>query len=143
MSLSGLGDMLSVGILNGGLYALMAAGLALILGVMSVANFAHGEFYLLGAYFGFSFTASLGLNPILGIIMAAVCAFVAGSLVERVLFYPLRKRSQEDWILNTFLLTVGLSMVIQNGAQLIGGMKYRGIPQYLSLIHISEPTRPY
>ncbi|MGL4208510.1 MAG: ABC transporter permease subunit, partial [Candidatus Adiutrix sp.] len=48
-----LWDFLSTAILRGGMYSLMAVGLTLVFGVMNIANFAHGEFYMLGAFFGY------------------------------------------------------------------------------------------
>ncbi len=46
-------DLLLIGVLRGGTYILMAMGLGIVFGVMNIPNFAHGEFYMLGAYFGY------------------------------------------------------------------------------------------
>jgi branched-chain amino acid transport system permease protein len=111
------------------MYALMAVGLSLVFGVMNIPHFAHGEFYMLGAYTAY-FTHKIGVPPLLAIGSGAAVGFTVGALVEKLVLYPLRRRHPEQWVLNTFLITVGLSFVMQNGAQAIWGGNYRGITQY-------------
>ncbi|HWR38156.1 MAG TPA: branched-chain amino acid ABC transporter permease [Patescibacteria group bacterium] len=123
-------NMLITGILRGGLYALMAVGLSLVFGVMNIPNFAHGEFYMLGAYFAFFSFTILKLSPVLSFITAALGTFLVGALVERTLFYSLRKRSKKMWVMNTFLVTLGISIIMQSGAKMLWGNTYRGITQY-------------
>lgn len=118
------------GVLRGGLYALMAVGLSLVFGVMNIPNFAHGEFYMLGAYFSYFAYTNFHFGPVSSILLAAVGTFILGAITEKTLFYPLRKRSKKNWIMNTFLLTLGISIVLQNGAKMLWGNTYRGITQY-------------
>lgn len=125
-----LQNLLITGLLRGGLYALMAVGLALVFGVMNICHFAHGEYYVLGAYAAFFAFATYGLNPILAIIAAAGISFLAGAISDRLFFYPLRKRSKGEWVMNAFLLTAGLSVVLQSVYRLVFGMRYRGITSY-------------
>ncbi|MBC8446048.1 MAG: branched-chain amino acid ABC transporter permease [Chloroflexi bacterium] len=129
MELSTLWELFVTGMLRGGIYALMAIGLALVFGVMNIAQFAHGEFYMVGAYGAFFAATVLGLSPLPAILFAAIASFLVGVLVERIAFLPLRRRS-EEWVLNAFLLTVGLSFVLQNAALTIFGPTYRGTPEY-------------
>lgn len=130
-------------IVTGGMWALLSMGLSLIFGVMNIPNFAHGEFFLAG-----SFTAFFVYDPIRGflrdnpspviealapfaaIIAATVVGLLFGLFLERVVFYQMRKRSREQWVMNSFLLTVGISVIFVNGAQLIWGPDFRGIPAY-------------
>ncbi len=130
MDLATLQDLLMTGFLRGGLYASMAVGLALVFGVMNICHFAHGEYYVLGAYGAYFAFVTLGLNPILSLIVASVLSFLAGAITEKLVFYPLRKRSKGEWIMNAFLLTAGLSVILQNAYRVIFGMRYRGITQY-------------
>ncbi len=124
-------NMIVIGILRGSTYILMALGLALIFGVMNIPNFAHGELYMLGAYFGFLAYTVLGLPPIASIIVAAIGAFIAGGLLEIIFFRPLRKRSTERrWLMNTFLLTLGISIILQMVMQFIFGYQYLGITAF-------------
>jgi branched-chain amino acid transport system permease protein len=53
-----------------------------------------------------------------------------GAIIERLVFAPLRKRTRTGWVMNTFLLTVGLSFVLVNGTTLVLGPNFRGIPRY-------------
>jgi len=132
-------------LVTGGMWALMAAGLALVFGVMNIPNFAHGEFFMIGslvAFFVFSpiqkaMTDNPGgstllqvLGPIPGMIVAAIIGFCAGALLEVILFRPLRKRSRDQWVMNTFLLTAGLSVILVNSDQLIFGSDNRGVTRY-------------
>lgn len=130
MDLSQYTDVVVTAILRGGLYSLMAIGLSLVFGVMNIANFAHGEFYMLGAYFAFFAFSLFGLGPVASIILAAVLAFIVGAVTEKLLFYPLRLRSKKNWLMNTFLLTLGVSIILQNGVNMIWGSEYRGITEY-------------
>jgi branched-chain amino acid transport system permease protein len=123
-------NLLVAGLLRGGLYALMAVGLALVFGVMNICHFAHGEYYVLGAYAAYFAFVTYGLDPILAILTAAVLSFIAGVISDRLLFYQLRKRSKGEWVMNAFLLTAGLSVVLQNVYRLVFGMRYRGITSY-------------
>jgi branched-chain amino acid transport system permease protein len=127
-----LWGLILTGMMRGGLYALMAVGLSLVFGVMNIPQFAHGEFYMLGAYCAYFGFHGLGLNPFLAIILAAAAGFLAGALVEKCLFRVLRRRARKQWVTNTFLLTVGLSFALQNGAFALWGATYRGITNYWS-----------
>ncbi len=130
-------------IVTGGMWALLAVGLALVFGVMNVPHFAHGESFMVGAYVAyFVFTpinASLreNPNPVLGtiapfiaIIASGVAGLILGVVLERLLFYPLRVRTKQGWVMNAFLLTVGISFVMTNGTTLVLGPNFRGIPRY-------------
>jgi len=130
MDLSATGDILLAGVLRGGLFVLMAMGLSLVFGVMNIPNFAHGEFYMLGAYFAYFAYAVFGLNPILAIMIAGVGGFVCGAIMERTAFRALRVRQKENWVMNSFLLTAGLSIVLQNSTQALVGTKFMGISQF-------------
>ena len=124
-----VGNILVSTLLRGSMYILMGMGLALVFGVMRISNFAHGDFYMIGAMIGYFAAYVLKLNPILAILVSALGGFLIGAVVQRVFFAPLRKRSKKDWLLNTFLLTGGLSFVLQNAVQLIAGADYKGMPQ--------------
>lgn len=130
-------------IVTGGMWALMSAGLSLLFGVMNLVNFAHGEFFMIGtlvAYFTFTPLHEIVKSnpssplaffaPIIAILAASAVGLLVGIVVEKAVFLQLRKRSKEQWVMNTFLLTVGLSVVIINGTQLIWGTDFKGITRY-------------
>lgn len=122
-----MADLIVGAILKGGMYILISMGLTLVYGVMKIANFAHGEFYMVGAYAAFFCMSILGMPPILAILVAAGVGFVFGVVAEIICFSPLRKRSKKDWILNAFLVTAGLSFVLQYSAQLFFSANYQGV----------------
>jgi branched-chain amino acid transport system permease protein len=130
-------------IVTGGMWALLAAGLALVFGVMNIPHFAHGESFMVGAYVGYLVFNTLNtylekhpspalvvLAPNVGIIAALIAGAVVGAFIERVAIGPLRKRTRFGWVMNTFLLTVGLSFILTNGTTLVLGPNFRGIPRY-------------
>jgi branched-chain amino acid transport system permease protein len=132
-------------IVTGGMTALVAMGLALTLGVLNIPMFAHGEFFMIGtlvAYYVFTpISAYISTHPesflvfwgpMLTIVAALVVGALAGVVTELLIFRQLRKRSRENWVMNAFLLTVGLSVVLINGHQLFFGADFKGIVGYYS-----------
>ncbi|MDH3825945.1 MAG: branched-chain amino acid ABC transporter permease [Desulfobacterales bacterium] len=129
--------------ITGGMWALMAIGLALLFSVMNIAGFAHGEYFMAGsltAYFVMqpisnytlehpeSFMAYVG--PMIAILAGTfMCAFL-GILTERLVFKQLRMRNREGWLLNCFLITLGISVIFQNTHQLAFGANFKGILAY-------------
>jgi branched-chain amino acid transport system permease protein len=99
------------GVLLGGLYALFAAGLSLIFGVMRLVNIAHGDLIVLAAFFALSITTSLGLNPFISIILVVPLMAFIGYVLQRAI---LNQTLGYD-ILPPLLVTFGLSVIIQNG----------------------------
>ena len=98
------------GTLLGGLYALFAAGLSLIFGVMRLVNIAHGDLIVLGAYLGLSVTAVLGLHPLVALIVVVPLMASIGYVLQRGI---LNQTLGKD-ILPPLLVTFGLSVIIQN-----------------------------
>jgi branched-chain amino acid transport system permease protein len=99
------------GVLTGGLYAMFAAGLSLIFGVMRLVNIAHGDLIVLAAYLALVVTSALGINPLLSIIVVAPLMAVIGYALQRVLL----NRTLGGDLLPPLLVTFGLSVIIQNG----------------------------
>ncbi len=112
------------GLVLGGTYALLGIGLTLIFGLMHVVNFAHGEFYTLGAYLTFAALALLGVPFFLGLALAILGGGLLGAAGERVLLRPLRGESIDT----TMLVTIGLWIVLQNGELLVWGGVAKSIP---------------
>src|SRR5260221_4933347 len=99
------------GVLIGGLYAMFAAGLSLIFGVMRLVNIAHGDFIVLAAYMALVAAAALGLNPIAATVIVAPAMAALGYVLQRLLL----NRTLGDGLLPPLLVTFGLSVIIQNG----------------------------
>jgi branched-chain amino acid transport system permease protein len=113
-------QLLANGVIIGATYALVAIGLTLIFGMMRVVNFAHGEFYMLGAYAAVSVASAFPLLGYFGAVPVAIVAIsIIGLLFERIFLRPLRNAD----ILSTALVTIGLSIFFQNTALVIWGPK--------------------
>ncbi len=112
MDLSFLLQLLVNGLVLGVIYALVAMGLALIFGVLEIVNFAHGELYMLGAVLAYFLTMNLGVGYFGSIALVAAGSFCLGALIYETLLASLSGRDFE----RSVLLTLGLSMVLQNGA---------------------------
>ena len=104
-------DVLVQGILLGGLYALFAAGLSLVFGIMRLVNLAHGDMIIFAAFLILVAVDLLGLNPFLAALIAAPVMFAAGWSLQR---YVLNRVLGPD-ILPPLLVTFGLSIALQNG----------------------------
>lgn len=122
-----LSQVLIQGLVRGSMYALMAAGLSLIFGIMGVKNFSHGELFMLGTYVMFFVTAVLGFPWPIGVAAAALVLFVVGMVLERTLIETLRQRAGRDWLLDAFILTIGMLVVMQNLALIVFGTERRGV----------------
>src|SRR4051812_19545813 len=99
------------GVLIGGLYAMFAAGLSLIFGVMRMVNIAHGDLIVLAAYLALVVTELSGLNPIAAILVVAPLMALIGYALQ----VGLLNRTLGDDLLPPLLVTFGLSVIIQNG----------------------------
>src|SRR5215813_1017802 len=104
-------DALIEGVLLGGLYALFAAGLSLIFGVMRLVNLAHGDLIVLSAFVVLVIADRLGLNPFVAVLLAMPLLFAVGYALQRVLL----NRTLGRDLLPPLLVTFGLSIIIQNG----------------------------
>ncbi len=98
------------GVLLGGLYALFAAGLSLIFGVMRLVNIAHGDLIVLAAYMGLSTTIMLGIHPLLACVVVIPLMALFGYVLQRGIL----NQTLGDDILPPLLVTFGLSVIIQN-----------------------------
>ena len=103
-------DSLIQGILLGGLYALFAAGLSLVFGIMRLVNLAHGDLIVFSAYITLAFVSLLGLHPFVAAFFAAPVMFGIGWLLQRLVL----NRVLGPDILPPLLVTFGLSIVLQN-----------------------------
>ncbi len=99
------------GVLIGGLYAMFAAGLSLIFGVMRLVNIAHGDLIVLAAYIALTVTDTLGIGPLTSLILVVPAMAIIGYALQRLLL----NRTLGDDILPPLLVTFGLSIIIQNG----------------------------
>lgn len=112
------------GLVNGMGYVLIAVGLTLVFGVLRIVNFAHGEFYMLGAFVTYFAISLLGVHYIIAVLLATVVVAGLGVLANQVLFKPLR-REHEFTIL---MVSLGLSLLLANGGEILFGAD----PKYIA-----------
>jgi branched-chain amino acid transport system permease protein len=99
------------GVLIGGLYAMFAAGLSLIFGIMRLVNIAHGDLIVLAAYLALVVIETFGLNPFAALLIVVPVMAALGYALQRFLL----NRTLGDDLLPPLLVTFGLSVIIQNG----------------------------
>ena len=112
MDWSFFAQLLLNGLVMGVIYALVAMGLSLIFGVLEIVNFAHGEFYMLASMLAYFLTAQWGFDYWATILVVTVVGVAVGYVLFEGLLLALRGETFE----RSILLTMGLSMVLQNGA---------------------------
>ncbi len=115
------------GFLLGGLYALIALGMALIMGVMRIINLAHGDIMMVAMYIAFWLYTFFGIDPYVSVFIAAPVLFVFGMGVQKYLLTPVMK---VESVLphNQVIMTVGIAMVLSNLATVFFTGDYRSVP---------------
>ncbi len=133
-------DLLINGLIIGVFYALMAIGLSLIFGILKVVNFAHGEFYMVGAYAYTLSALALGISPWVSLPFALLVGLLLGLVVERLLMRPLYSgytswgvMRDEYAVIVTFALSIFLINIVD---KVVGPYAYKGP----ALIGISRIT---
>ena len=102
------------GLVIGVIYAVIAAGLTVILSILKIVNFAHGEVYMMGGYFAYFAIAWLGIPPMAAIFVAITLAFTLSVLFERTLLTPLYSPTTERKADYGILATFGISILLRN-----------------------------
>jgi len=101
---------LVTGILIGGVFALLSVGLTLIWGVMRIINFAHGEFLMVGMYVVYFLVTKSRWDPYVTLLVSVPVLFVVGAAIFRLTIQPILAHSS----MNQIMLTLGLSLILQN-----------------------------
>jgi len=103
-----------MGIMLGGLYALIAYGLSLVFGVMRLINLAHGDLVIFGSYLAYAILTILGVDPVTGLVISMPVMFVLGLLIQKYLMSRAFAISSEAPLIIAF----GISLIIQNANQI-------------------------
>ncbi|GAB2733769.1 branched-chain amino acid ABC transporter permease [Melaminivora jejuensis] len=127
------------GLTLGGIYGLVALGLTLVYGILHVPNFAHGGFYMIGAFVAFQAMVAWSWGYWAAMLLAAVAVAVLGLLSERLVFNPLRNASP----LHPKIASIGLLLFLEAGAQALWGADFQRMPTpYTSLVELGSVTVP-
>ena len=127
------------GLTLGGIYGLVALGLTLVYGILHVPNFAHGGFYMIGAFVAFQAMVAWSWGYWAAMLVAAVAVAVLGLVSERLIFHPLRKASP----LHPKIASIGLLLFLEAGAQALWGADFQRMPTpYTSIVEMGGITAP-
>jgi len=127
------------GLTLGGIYSLVALGLTLVYGILHVPNFAHGAFYMVGAFASFLLMDKLGLNYWLAMLGSAVAVAALAAVAERLVFHPLRHASG----LHPMIAAIGLLLFLEAGAQALWGADFQRMSTpYTGIIEMGGVTAP-
>lgn len=121
------------GLVLGANYALIAIGLTMIFGIMNIANFAHGQFYMLGGFLAYYATTAIGLNFFIALMVSVVLVVALGVVIERLVFRRLRPQP----IMSSVLATIGLAILLEGLALVVWGPRPESIPTPFAL----DPVR--
>lgn len=117
------------GISLGSVYAIIALGYTMVYGIAKMLNFAHGDIIMVGAFTVFTIVTTLGLPPIVGIIVAVVVCTLLGLTIEKIAYKPLRNAASPLAVLIT---AIGVSYLLQNLALLIFGANTKSFSSVVS-----------
>ena len=123
---------LILGLVLGGVYALMASGLTILFGVMRIVNLAHGAFMLLAAYASFFLYTEMGVDPFVSLMVTMPAMFLVGVVVYRTLFPFLEGSDRYSEM--TVLLTFGIALVLEG----LMGYSFTGIFRSTSPAYSTE-----
>lgn len=120
-------------------YILIASGLTLVFGILNIMNFAHGEFYMLGAYATYYLYGQWGLNYFLVVILTFLLIGVLGVITERVFYRPIRGQPTAN-----LLVAIALVLLIESGASIYFGWEDRHVASPISgVFHIFGASFPW
>jgi branched-chain amino acid transport system permease protein len=122
-----------MGILLGGLYAVIALGLSLVFGVVKEINIAHGDLVILGSYFGYVAMTVFGIDPILSLVAGMPLLFGIGFAIQKFLLNRAFKISMDA----TLIIAFGISIILQSTYQLIWTPMARGLTTPYALESLS------
>lgn len=134
---------LITGLAQGSMIALIALGYTMVYGILKLINFAHSEVFMMGAYAGLFLVGALGgqssplLAGVVGTLGAMCLAGALGVIVERIAYAPLRSRGKNraNTRITPLVTALGMSVLLQNMAQLLFTAKHRGYPELLPIQH--------
>lgn len=122
------------GVLLGGVYGLIAIGLAMVIGVMRIVNFAHADFVMLSMYVTFFLVTVGGLNPYLAVLVAFPALFLLGLVIERGII----RFSYGQLEANQLVLTAAISLLLQNLALMLFSPTQRSAVTTYDLIPLGD-----
>jgi len=128
------------GVTWGSVYALIALGYTMVYGILRLINFAHGDVYMLGAFFAYYIARAFGaggepdlFRAVLVLVSAMVGCGIVGFLIERFAYKPVRRSSR----LAALITAIGMSLLLENGGMLLFGADPKFFPQLIRSQQVS------
>ncbi|WP_273705598.1 branched-chain amino acid ABC transporter permease [Leuconostoc mesenteroides] len=118
------------GLMLGSVYALLALGYTMVYGIIKLINFAHGDIYMLGAYFGYFFIKVLHLHFFIALILAMAVSAIIGVVIEYIAYRPLRHSPR----IAVLISALGISFLLENGMTYLYGSDQRSFPQAIKTV---------
>lgn len=118
------------GISLGSVYALIALGYTMVYGIAKMLNFAHGDVIMVGGFACYTVCSTMGLHPVLGVLISVIVCTVLGIVIEKIAYKPLRKASSPLAVLIT---AIGVSYLLQNVALLIFGANAKSFTSVVNM----------
>ena len=112
------------GIAQGSIYALMAIGFAMIMGILGLVTFTHGEVIMIGAFAGFYALTFLKTGIFVALVAGFAAAWILGLVIELICYRRWPKGPDETWLITT----IGVSTVLKSGAQIVLGTEQQLVP---------------
>ena len=116
------------GISLGSVYALIALGYTMVYGIIKLINFAHGDVYMLGAYFGWAVTTKANMSFIPALLISMAACSLLGVIIERVAYKPLRNSSR----ITLLITAIGVSLFLEYATMYFMTARVRSYPDLLS-----------
>ena len=118
------------GISLGSIYAIIALGYTMVYGIAKMLNFAHGDVIMVGGYIIFTSVASMGLSPVVSVLLAIICCTILGIVIEKIAYKPLRNATSSLAVLIT---AIGVSYFLQNMALIIFGSNTKSFTSVINI----------
>jgi len=121
-------EQLSNGIALGSIYALTAIGFTMVYGIIRLINFAHGDIYMIGAFFALTGVTLLKMPLIVAFLFGMVCSSLIGILIAKFAYSPVFKAPR----INLFLSAIGIAIFLENFAMLVWGPETQSFPDLIT-----------
>jgi len=125
------------GLSIGSIYGLVALGYTMVYGILQLINFAHGDIYMLGAFFGFYFAHHLNfadkpsfVGASIVLVLSMIACGLVGFIIERLAYRPLRHMPR----INLLITAIGVSLLLENGGQLLFGVNPKFFPEMIERV---------
>ncbi len=113
------------GLSLGSIYALLALGYTMVYGIIKLINFAHGDIYMLGAFWGYYVINTYHVDFIVALLSAMIVTALAGMIIEYLAYRPLRNSPR----ITALITAIGVSYFLENGMSYLFGANTRNFPQ--------------